>query len=197
MNRYRFNTFAKACAFMLVLLTGAVGAATMQYSFTGVGTGTLDATAFEQNPFTIIGRADPANIADCGLDCRYVDFASAEVSLAGLGSFTILSPTRVFNNRGNLGLSRGGADGADLIDAFLVPQLYDFASPLGPVNGLVAFLQWQGDGADDVLTSGGVLVFNDGDTDGSFTVQGVPLPGGVWMLGSALGACTLIRRRRA
>ena len=45
-------------------------------------------------------------------------------------------------------------------------------------------------------TSGGVLVFENGDTDGSFKAEGVPLPASAWLLGSALllGAA---RRRRA
>jgi len=196
MKKSTLGTIAVAAALLLILLVPAAGAATLQYSFSGVGSGSLAGQLFDESAFIIVGRGDPTQIDSCLLGCRFLDFESASVSIEGLGSFAILSPTRVFNNRGNLGLSRAGADGLDLYSAFLVPELYDFASNLGPVNGLVAFLQWQGNGIDDVLTSGGVLVFNEGDTEGSFRAQAVPVPGAAWLLGSALGAGVLIRRRR-
>ena len=65
--------------------------------------------------------------------------------------------------------------------------------------GLAGLFQWQGDvitGCADVLTSGGVLVFNDGESDGSFSAEGVPLPSAVWLLGSALVAGAVLRRRQ-
>ena len=104
----------------------------------------------------------------------------------------------MFNNLGNLGLSRGGIEGADLFAVFLVPADYDFASALGLVLGLVGLFQWQGELFGDVLTSGGVLVLNDrdADTEGSFRAQGVPLPGAGWLLASALLAGTVLGRRR-
>lgn len=193
------NLHLIAIAFALTLLTPAVHAASMQYTFTGSGAGSLAGAVFADSSFTIVGSADPANITTCLFGCRYLDFATASINIAGLGDFAFLSPLRVFNNLGNLGLSRGGNEGADLFSAFLVPVDYDFASAIGPVLGLAGLFQWQSDagsGFDDVLTSGGVLVFNDSvDTDGSFQAQGVPLPGAVWLLGSALIAGAVLRRR--
>lgn len=196
-------TTAIACtwALALTLLTSAASAATLEYRFTGVGSGSLAGSAFEPTSFVIVGHADPLAIASCLNDCRYLDFSSATVSIDGVGNFALLSPTRVFNNHGNLGLSRGGAEGLDLYSAFTVPVGYDFASAIGPLTRLVALLQWQksaAQGADDVLTSGGTLVFNDGDTQGSFEarVAGVPLPAASWLFGSALLGGTLTRRRR-
>ena len=185
-------------AFTLALLLPAVHAASMQYTFTGSGSGSLAGADFADSAFAIVGHADPANVTTCLAGCRSLEFAAASISIAGLGDFSFSSPLRVFNNLGNLGLSRGGIGGADLFSVFLVPADYDFASALGPVLGLVGLFQWQGELFGDVLTSGGVLVFNDrdADTEGSFRAQGVPLPGAVWLLASALLAGTVLGRRR-
>lgn len=194
------NLHLIAISFALALLTPAVHPASLQYTFTGSGAGSLAGAVFEDSSFAIVGSADPANIASCLFGCRYLDFASASISIAGLGDFAFVSPLRVFNNLGNLGLSRGGNEGADLYSVFSVPADYDFASAIGPVLGLglAGLFQWQGNvspGFADVLTSGGVLVFNDGESDGSFSAEGVPLPSAVWLLGSALVAGAVLRRR--
>ena len=94
-----------------------------------------------------------------------------------------MSSLRVFNTVGNLGLSHGGPAGPDLYNVFQVPSDYDFSFPLGTITGLASLLQWD---IENVMTSGGVLVFENGDTDGSFKAEGVPLPASAWLLGSAL-----------
>lgn len=182
------------CAISTTLLALPVSAANLRYTFTGHGSGSLDAFGFENSAFAIVGEADPVNSAACGVDnCRYLDFASVAVHIEGVGDFAVLSTLRVFNTVGNLGLSRGGPIGTDLYNVFQVPQDYDFSVALGPVFGLASLLQWN---LENVETSGGVLVFENGDTDGSFKAEGVPLPASAWLLGSALllGAA---RRRRA
>ena len=194
------NLHLIAIASALVLVTQAAHAASMQYTFSGNGSGSLAGTVFADSSFAIVGNADPANIASCLFGCRYLDFAAASISIAGLGDFACVSPLRVFNNLGNLGLSRGGSEGADLYSVFSVPADYDFASSIGPLLGLelAGLFQWQGiasSGLADVLTSAGVLVFNDGDSDGSFSAQDVPLPSAVWLLGSALIAGAVLGRR--
>lgn len=192
--------FATALAFAIT--TSVASAAVMEYSFSGVAAGSLAGSAFADTAFVIVGRADPINSAACGANCRFLDFASAEVRLDGMGNFALLSPTRVFNNQGNLGLSRGGADGLDLYSVFTVASDYDFAAAFGPVSQLASLQQWQASasaGIDAVVTSGGTLVFPSGETQGSFEakVAGVPLPGSGGLLATALLAGAVSRRRRA
>ena len=71
------NLHLIAIAFALVLLTHAAHAASMQYTFTGNGSGGMAGTVFADSWFAIVGNADPANIASCLFGCRYLDFASA------------------------------------------------------------------------------------------------------------------------
>ncbi len=203
MKTFYVTAIAFASAFALAFVTPAAGAATMAYTyiFTGSGAGTLAGNPFTDSAFSFVGLADPSTRQACGQDCLSLDFSSATVTLEGVGSFALVSATRVFNNQGKLGLSRAGIDGLDLLSIFPVPADYDFSLALGPVTELASLLQWRGvpeQGVDDVRTSDGALVFENGETTGSFEakVAGVPLPGAVWLFGSALSAGRLLRRRR-
>jgi len=193
MKNLHLTVLAFAGALALALAIPAAHAANFTYTLTGTGSGSLGDTAFADRAFAIVGVGDPATIADCAVaDCRYVDFSSTLVRIQGLGDFAVSSALRVFNTLGNLGLSRGGAGGLDLYNAFTVPVDYDFAASIGPIPAFASLLQWS---SEEVLTSGGVLVFNNGDANGTFSAEGVPLPSAVWLLGSALVVGGLRRRR--
>ncbi len=193
MNKTRLIISALLGVFALATFAPVAGAASLRYTFTGSGSGSLDHLGFVDRAFAIIGEADPVNAATCVVsNCRYLDFASALVRIEGVGEFAVTSTLRVFNTLGNLGLSRGGADGLDLFNVFKVAPDYDFASALGPIAAFASLLQWD---ASDVLTSGGVLAFDNADTDGTFKAEGVPLPASAWLLGTALLFVRRARRR--
>ncbi len=193
MNKTRLIISALLGVFALATFAPVAGAASLRYTFTGSGSGRLDSAVFVERAFAIIGEADPANTATCTVsDCRYLDFSSTRVRIDGLGEFAVASTLRVFNTLGNLGLSRGGPDGLDLFNVFHVAPDYDFASSLGPIAAFASLLQWD---VDDVLTSGGVLAFDNADTDGTFKAEGVPLPASAWLLGTALLFVRRARRR--
>lgn len=193
MKNHSLSRFVVAGLLGLVLLAPAAGAATLRYTFTGTGSGTLGADTFVDRAFAIVGEADPAGIADCDVaNCRYVDFSSSFVRLQGLGDFSVSTTLRAFNTAGNVGLSRGGPAGSDLYNVFPVALNYDFSTAIGPVAALASLLQWH---LTDVVTSGGVLAFDDSLTNGTFNAEGVPLPSAAWLFGSALVAGAVRRRR--
>ncbi len=179
----------------LVTLSASVSAAPISFVFTGFGSGTLDSLSFGPSQFTITETSDTANIESCGAGCFSLDSISASITIDTIGTLNFLSGTRTFANTGLVGFSRATTFGFDLYNVFDVPG-YALDTSTGPVPGVAQLLQWT---SDTVNTSGGVLVFEDGRSEGTFTAltAPVPLPAAVWLLGSALGGMGLLRRRTA
>lgn len=176
-----------------LLLTAMQASAAMVTSIhTGQGSGTLDGVAFENAYFAITAIADTSTIVSCGDACLSNDNISATIYIQEVGIFTFITPTRYFVNE-LIGFSRAG-DAGDLFNGPL--GSWDMASALEPVIGTGQLFQWLD---SDVLTTGGVLVFNEGVTPSAFTaaVSEVPLPAGMWLLGSGLIGLVGVARRQA
>lgn len=170
----------KRCAFgPLVILVVASTAWTepITYVHTGFGSGTLDGVGFgalAPVPFTITATGDTANITSCGGRCLNNNNITASILIDGLGTFDFIRRTRYFHIRGDepsdlglVGLARTRTEdpvrGGDLFDGPSVAG-WDMATSVGPINGTARLLQWGG----DMRTTGGVLLFNTGDTPSTF-----------------------------
>jgi hypothetical protein len=103
-----------------------------------------------------------------------------------LGDFVLTSPTRTFvdNSIMTTGLERAGTgEFGDLLDMFGVSAFatWDMTTSVGPVSATGRLLQWN---LFPVNTSGGVLLFNDGNPLTVFqatTTATIPEPGN-WLL---------------
>ena len=184
------KTFGLALAF-LVLAAGA-DAAPITFFHQGTGSYSLAGSDYLNASFTIRAYGDTdnrnyylsSNVYDIPHDRSFID-------IDGLGTLNFLVNTRTFMNNQYfaMGFSRAGETGGDLFDGPWggMSTSWDMLTSLGPIFGNTSLGQWDG---DDILTDRGTLKFHGNFLPGSFeAVVGsapVPIPGGVWLLGSGL-----------
>lgn len=181
-----------------VLLTTAMqaSAAMVTSIHTGHGSGTIDGEAFDAD-FAITTFADTSTITSCGDTCLTNMNLGVTIYIDSIGVFSFITPTNYIADESGIAFTR--ADGTSLFES-PTDSAWDMASTLPPVLGFENsnLLQWL---LDDVVTTGGVLVFNDGITSSAFTatvdVSEVPVPAGIWLLGSGLVGLVGIARRKA
>ncbi|HEV7454374.1 MAG TPA: PEP-CTERM sorting domain-containing protein [Candidatus Saccharimonadales bacterium] len=186
----------------LFALAGGASAGPITYVQTGSGSGTLGGVAFGlQAPlsFTITAVGDTAKVVSCGVACLSNDSVTASILILGLGTFDFTSATRFFANASvsAIGFSRGGVGGGSDLFNLMNAGPYDMVSSFGPIIGTASLVQWN-DGA--VVTTGGVLVFNDGTSSSTFTAtEGlgkIPEPITLSLFGAGLAGAIATRRRK-
>ena len=186
----RHSRAVTAIATALLVLTPAASADVITFKQTGVGSGTLNGVPFPASNFLITSIGDTANVGWFE-DGWYLDHNSSSITIAGLGTVGLVSPTETFVNNTNHVVGYTRADTLyDLYDGPANPAFaaWDMLSPIGPISGTASLLQWT---ATPVLTTGGVLVFNDGNCDAIFTAV-IPEPASF----VACGLVSLLARRR-
>lgn len=179
-----------------VLLPLAAVAAPITYLYSGVATGLLGGAAFQQVHFEISAQADTANIGNWCCSPLQNTHASASITLAGIGTFSFSGATHTWTGGDQLGF------GNNLLENYLTLQLPDFVgygldTALGPVVDASATTDGQ---FVDVVTSGGLLTLRTLDSAVTFQAipaTAVPEPGALSLLGAALAALALARRRNA
>jgi hypothetical protein len=167
---------------LVLALTSDATAAIIAFTDQGDGTGTIGNQSFTNTPFTITAQANTANRLFDSFDMAFSeDNDTAQITLNGVGTYQFITATRFFVSHISpfvVGFSRAGLDGYDLFDGPGNPafQKWNMLSPIGPITGFAQLEQWS---AFPVITTGGVLDFNnDGNTQATFSARLVAEPNG-------------------
>jgi hypothetical protein len=137
---------------LLPLATSQANAATIVYTISGTGSGSLNSVAFNNAAFTFTLTGDTANISGGILD----PLASATASIAGFSTTTLSIATRLGQNGNVVFFSRSGPGGLDLFDFNLAAPV-NLATSFGPVTGTGVFALNQ---FQNVASTGGPLTFD-------------------------------------
>ena len=168
--------FCLALVTIALLQAGDSWSAPIVFVHQGVANGSLDGTPFSSSLFVIVAHGDTDerhSFAEAGMPGPgwWIDHSDASISIVGVGDFEILTSTRTFVNDTleRVGFSRSGGGGLDLFngpnDAVL--GQWDMRSSIGPLEGAGELFTWAA--SPQVVTSGGVLIFNDGTSEATFT----------------------------
>lgn len=174
----------------LLVLASNASAAPVAFTFTGVGSGTLDAVPFTDAAFiiTATGDTDDRTSFENG---HSIDHIGSMIEIDGIGSLTVITATHTFVNFESQIAGYNRSSQGDLYYAPSDPAFatWDMLTSIGPISGEAELLQWGDPLFESIETSGGVLVFSDSFTNGSFQAT-VPEPGAFGSSAIALLAVT-------
>ena len=167
-------------------------AAPISYTITGFLNGSLDATPFAAEPFTVVINADTAGVNLALPGILYNPAFSTSISITGVGSGSFVSSMIVGVNYldGIIGFTDGSVGGVTFQNAGAIG--WDLASPIGPLTAASPFYA-----AGTLPTTFGTLTIT-GARDLSFSADtGVPEPSTGLLVAAALAAAIGLRRKLA
>jgi hypothetical protein len=189
----RVTLLVAAVVFVVLGLSRPAAAEPITYLYEGTGSGTIGSSAFSNASFTITALANTDNIALWAEGGNVIQntHSSANILIAGQGSFTILTPSHTWSSNAVGGFTSAGLGQALSANWVTLdePSLfgYDLATPIGPI--LETFPLHVGQ-FEEVATTGGLLRFAFID-EVTFTAI-IPEPSSLILAGMALVA--LVRR---
>ena len=165
--------FAVRCVLVATFLATSSSAALLTITFSSTATGTIGNSSFTRANFTITALADSANVTTFGQGGKGSSLihSSAQIDIAGLGAFDFVTSTRTFVFRDatpSAGFGRGASVG-DLLSSYEGASLstYFLDSSIGPiVDTTTTVLQWNNNVLETIVTSGGILIMEDSDSNG-------------------------------
>jgi hypothetical protein len=117
------------------ILISAAGASPITFTMTGVASGRLGTSTFQQADYTITAIADTSQITSANSVLSVID-ELATISIAGVGTATITTPFFTYVNHGDseAGFYYGNiANRPELMNSAF--STYGLASALGPLSG--------------------------------------------------------------
>jgi hypothetical protein len=175
-------------SFILLGVCSLAQAATLNYSISGTGSGSLGGTIFRDANFTINMLGDTSLFNGLDID----PLTSSSVTIGGLGTTTISEGTRLGINGSIIFFSR--SSGFDLFDFGLAAPV-DLTQTFGSVLGTGVFALNQ---FNNVGSSLGLLSFSSSSNvlfQASNNVSTVPVPAALWLFGSGLLGLLKTRRK--
>jgi hypothetical protein len=157
------------CA-VITLSISAADADTIRLTHAGHASGRLAGVDFPDSAFVIEATADTADRQAMEGGTFVLVHDAASISIKGLGTFDFITPTQTFVNNEVAVVGISVENAFDLVDGPFdeVFATWDMLGSIGPISGDGIVLQWM---TEDVITSGGVLVLNDGTPVITFTAE--------------------------
>jgi len=193
----------KTLVLMTLCLLSHAQAASIVFTFSGTGTGTLGTVPFSNAPFTITANADTQDASDVDVYVRQILVESAMVRVDGFGTDQFEIELRLFHSPyvsyppgpGGQTVGLSLATGPDLLD--LSHQLfvgYDLVTTLGPV--FVPTPNFQSRlSFNNIPTSGGPMTLLS-SANVTFTAQLVPEPSPIGLFVAGVAVIGLARLAR-
>jgi exosortase sorting signal-containing protein len=140
-----FASIASRCCAIAasVLLFGPASAlgASITYTFSGTGTGTVGATTFTNAAYVITLSGDTSTISSFATTNQNLVIPNATMTIAGIGTATITNAVGIFDNRGSstIGFQNEDTffDQMDGVDPAFATYLLTTA--IGPISGISPF----------------------------------------------------------
>lgn len=170
------------CVLCAALLSPAIGdAAPIWFTYSGIASGKLGGSQFTDTAFVIRAQGDTLDLSRYSPLVAFVPHAAVEISLEGMGRFSVQTPTLTFLSLESAsapvaGISRR-LSGYDLVWTAPHQELnvWDLCSSVGPLTGAGSLMLWDSM-EDPVRTSGGRLQFLANSAPLTFRAEVAPEP---------------------
>jgi hypothetical protein len=173
-------------------------AGTIDFTFTGEASGTLDGTSFSATNLVITGAYETESIYRRSTTSYAVLVDWISFAISGMSVVTVNDPVILWvgNSSRVVGLNNNGTFGlfqAQSLDYF---GNWFLSTPIGPVTTASGSID---SGSGSTQTTGGVLILTGFASPGTFTATAgtaaIPEPASFALAGLGLAVAALIRRR--
>lgn len=188
-----------------VLLAGATAsttadAATVLYSITGNGSGSLNGTSFTNANYSIQLTGDTTNVAACGTSCQNLGpLSQALITIDGFAPVTLTAATELGVARDVNVIFFGLNGSSDYLDFHITDaqeMAFNFLAGYGPVTGTNVFALNQ---FSNIASSGGALTLSQSSNVVFSSLEGAVPEAPTWMmllLGFGAVGMTIRRARK-
>lgn len=180
-------------AVLATLCCAAASAATITFTETQNGSGSLNGTSFSNALVTIVLTSDTSTITAGLKPGHFLDAGTATVTIAGFGAATFTDTMEAIANQDDpdAGIFADAGIGDETSDLILLAttnsgfSTYDLNGPIGPLSGAAG-----GNPSFSFPTSDGAFILissENADLPATFsaTLGSVPEPGTLWLLSLA------------